>query len=166
MKWASQLRSRNFESWTMCFLIFHTTKLAKTKFVVPRRPIGIALVFGQLIWLSDPTASQWDLTQFHTIPYNWSTLTFRCSRCLRLSGMGLIWYGCLNEQPGEYSQTTQAGAPYQLSWSSKVGYQKPCVYIVDTLLWTNEVANSLLGDPVPIGKPRDFPHLYILYTRG
>ena len=51
----------------MCVLIFHTTKLAKIEFVVPRRPIGIALVFGQLIWLSDPTASQWDLTQFHTM---------------------------------------------------------------------------------------------------
>ena len=34
---------------TMCFLIFHTTKLAKTECVVPRRSIGIALVFGQLI---------------------------------------------------------------------------------------------------------------------
>ena len=34
---------------TMCFLTFHTTKLAKTEFVVPGRPIGIALVFGQLI---------------------------------------------------------------------------------------------------------------------
>ena len=28
----------------MCFLIFHTTKLAKTEFVAHRRPIGIDLV--------------------------------------------------------------------------------------------------------------------------
>ena len=49
---------------TRCFLIFHTAKLAKTEFVVHRRPIGVDLAFGQLIWLPDPTASQWDLTQF------------------------------------------------------------------------------------------------------
>ena len=34
-------------------------------------PLGLALLlvnfFGQLIWLPDPTPSQWDLTQFHTL---------------------------------------------------------------------------------------------------
>ena len=53
----------------MCLPIFHTTKLAKTEFVAHRRPIGTGLVFGQLVWLPHPTATQWDLTQFHNPPH-------------------------------------------------------------------------------------------------